>query len=44
MLGESAGVITSGQRVLPKRALALGYAFQYPLIDAALAEIVASGQ
>jgi uncharacterized protein len=44
MLGEVAGVVTTGQRVAPKRALALGYAFQYPQIDAALAEIVASRQ
>ncbi|HVS35183.1 MAG TPA: TIGR01777 family oxidoreductase [Gemmataceae bacterium] len=40
--GEVACVVTTGQRVLPKRALALGYSFQYPQIDAALAEIVAS--
>jgi uncharacterized protein len=42
MLGESAGVVATGQRVLSKRALALGYTFKYPQIDAALAEIVAS--
>ena len=42
MLGEVACVITTGQRVLPKRALALGYAFKYPQIDAALAEIIGS--
>ena len=39
---RSAGVVTTGQRVLPKRALALGYTFQYPQINAALEEIVAS--
>ncbi len=44
MLGEVAGVVTTGQRVLPKRALALGYTFKYPQIDAALAEIIASGR
>jgi uncharacterized protein (TIGR01777 family) len=42
MLGEVAQVALTGQRVLPKRAQALGYAFKYPQIDAALAEIVAS--
>jgi uncharacterized protein (TIGR01777 family) len=40
LLGEVAGVITTGQRVLPRRALELGYPFQYPDIDAALRQIV----
>jgi uncharacterized protein len=40
MLGEVAEIITSGQRVLPRRAQALGYQFQYPEIDAALRQIV----
>jgi uncharacterized protein (TIGR01777 family) len=40
LLGEVAGVITTGQRVLPKRALALGYQFQYPEIDSALRQLV----
>ena len=39
LLGEVANVITTGQRVLPKKALALGYQFRYPEIGAALAEI-----
>ena len=39
MLGEAANIVTAGQRVLPKKALALGYKFKYPGIDAALAEI-----
>ena len=35
LLGEIADVITSGQKVLPTKALALGYRFKYPdLIDA----------
>jgi uncharacterized protein (TIGR01777 family) len=41
MLGEVAGVIATGQRVLPKRALALGYPFRFPSVDAALAAILA---
>jgi uncharacterized protein (TIGR01777 family) len=41
MLGEVAEVIAKGQRVLPRRALALGYRFQFPTIEAALADILA---
>jgi uncharacterized protein (TIGR01777 family) len=40
MLGEVACVITTGQRVLPKRALSQGYSYKYPQIDAALEEIL----
>jgi uncharacterized protein (TIGR01777 family) len=40
LLGESAGLITSGQRVLPSKALELKYTFQFPTIDSALAEIL----
>lgn len=39
MLGEVAAVVTTGQRVIPRRALALGYAFQFPGIDAALGNL-----
>jgi uncharacterized protein (TIGR01777 family) len=39
MLGEVAGVIATGQRVLPRQAQKLGYQFQFPTIDAALADI-----
>jgi uncharacterized protein len=35
--GQVAEVLTTGQRVLPRRALALGYQFQFPDIDLALA-------
>jgi uncharacterized protein len=41
LLGEVAEVITTGQRVLPKQALALGYQFRFPNLDAALADILA---
>ncbi len=41
MLGEVAEVVTTGQRVLPKRALALGFTFKFPSIDAALTDILA---
>jgi uncharacterized protein (TIGR01777 family) len=40
MMGEVAEVVTAGQRVLPRKALALGYSFQYGNIDAALADVV----
>lgn len=38
-LGEVAGVITTGQRVRPARALALGYSFKYPHLVEALRAI-----
>jgi uncharacterized protein (TIGR01777 family) len=38
--GEVAGVVLTGQRVLPRQALKLGYQFQFPTIDAALADIL----
>jgi uncharacterized protein (TIGR01777 family) len=40
LLGEVANVITTGQRVVPKRALSLGYTFRYPTLDAALAQVL----
>jgi uncharacterized protein (TIGR01777 family) len=39
-LGEVANVVTTGQRVLPKKALELGYEFKYPTLDAALAQML----
>jgi uncharacterized protein (TIGR01777 family) len=41
VLGEVATVIATSQRVRPKRALELGYSFQYPTLEAALAQILA---
>jgi uncharacterized protein (TIGR01777 family) len=41
MLGEVSQLLTTGQRVLPKRALQLGYTFRFPNLDAALADILA---
>jgi uncharacterized protein (TIGR01777 family) len=40
-LGGVAEVVVGGQRVLPRRPLQLGYAFRYPEIGAALAELYA---
>ena len=38
--GEFGRVLRGGQRVVPKRALELGYEFRYPRLDAALASLV----
>ncbi len=40
LFGEMASVLTTGQRVLPALALALGYRFRFPTLDAALADLV----
>ena len=39
-LGEVADLILSGQRVLPKKALELGYRFQFPEVEGALADLL----
>jgi uncharacterized protein (TIGR01777 family) len=39
-LGEVAGVVLTGQRVLPREVLRLAYQFRFPTIDAALADIL----
>jgi uncharacterized protein (TIGR01777 family) len=41
MLGEVAGVVLTGQRVLPRRAVELGYTFKYPEVEGALANLLA---
>jgi uncharacterized protein (TIGR01777 family) len=41
-IGEAADVVATGQRVVPKKALELGYTFQYPTVEAALGEIFPS--
>lgn len=41
MLGEMAAMILTGQRVLPAKALALGFTFQYPTLEPALQAIYA---
>ncbi|HXP93717.1 MAG TPA: TIGR01777 family oxidoreductase [Candidatus Binatia bacterium] len=40
LFGEGALPLTSGQRVLPERAEALGYRFAFPSLEGALAEIL----
>jgi uncharacterized protein (TIGR01777 family) len=39
-LGEMAGMILGGQRVVPKKLTAAGYTFRYPTVGAALREIL----
>jgi uncharacterized protein (TIGR01777 family) len=41
-LGPVAAVVTTGQRVLPRKALELGYAFKFPEIEKAMADVMAS--
>jgi uncharacterized protein len=41
VLGEVADVVIEGQRVLPRKALALGYSFRYATLDEALQQILA---
>jgi uncharacterized protein (TIGR01777 family) len=40
MLGPVSTLVTTGQRVLPRRALELGYAFKFPEIDGAMRDAV----
>jgi uncharacterized protein (TIGR01777 family) len=40
MLGEVAEVITTGQRVVPARAMKLGYVFEFPEIESALYDLL----
>jgi uncharacterized protein (TIGR01777 family) len=42
VLGEAAHVVTTGQRVVPAKALALGYQFKYPTVESALAQLFPS--
>jgi uncharacterized protein (TIGR01777 family) len=39
LFGEGASFLVTGQRVLPKRALASGYSFKYPSAEEALADL-----
>ncbi len=40
VLGGVATLVTTGQRVLPRKALELGYSFRFPEIDGALKDIL----
>jgi uncharacterized protein (TIGR01777 family) len=41
-LGQVAGVATTGQRVVPAKALACGFRFRFPMIDGALRDLYSS--
>jgi uncharacterized protein (TIGR01777 family) len=41
LMGEVAGMLTEGQRVIPKRAQELGYQFKYPTSEQALRQLLA---
>jgi uncharacterized protein (TIGR01777 family) len=43
-LGEMANLLTGGQRVLPAKAQALAYSFQYPDLSQALMHLFAQGK
>lgn len=40
LLGQVSCVVTKGQRVIPRRALALGYSYQYPDLEPALRDLL----
>jgi uncharacterized protein (TIGR01777 family) len=40
LLGQVAEILTTGQRVIPAKALALGYQFKFPEIDPALRDLL----
>ena len=42
-LGELAGMLLTGQRVVPRKALDAGYTFQYPSLTPALEAIFPAG-
>lgn len=42
MLGESAQIVTSGQRVLPRKAIDTGYQFKFTDVEAALRDLLAN--
>jgi NAD dependent epimerase/dehydratase family enzyme len=42
LYGEMAGIVTAGARVVPARALVLGYEFRHPRLDQALQAALAA--
>lgn len=44
MLGEGADMLLTGQRVVPERALTLGYMFRFPQLEGALQNLLHAGE
>jgi uncharacterized protein (TIGR01777 family) len=42
VLGQVASVVTTGQRVVPRKALELGYTFKFPEIEGAMKDVLAA--
>ncbi|MCG3199221.1 MAG: Epimerase family protein [bacterium] len=42
LFGDGAYILLTGQRIVPKRARELGFAFQFPELEAALRDVLAS--
>jgi uncharacterized protein (TIGR01777 family) len=40
LYGEMAGIVTTGQRAVPRRLLGDGFSFQYPELEPALADVL----
>jgi uncharacterized protein len=40
LLGELGTLMTTGQRVIPAKAMAGGYRFQYPMLEQALRDVL----
>ena len=40
VMGELGGVVTEGQRVLPRKLLSAGFTFRYPGLRAALEDLL----
>jgi hypothetical protein len=43
LYGEMAGIVTTGARVMPAKALVLGFEFAHPLLEEALRSAIAAG-
>jgi NAD dependent epimerase/dehydratase family enzyme len=44
LFGEAANVIAEGQRVVPKRAVELGFSFSFPTLEGALRDLLSKNK